>query len=362
MSYQPVHEETYRGLRIKIVPDDSPDSPDAWGNTDAFLVHFHRQFQTCPKWAPVSSADELVEFVRSLREPEGEEPVEPEEGDTEWTAAYKDKYAWCMAPGPELLLTSEEMTRAAMHARVPVAELEAWAESEAARVAAADLNRRQNIWDAQQVYDAEAAAEWKVFLVSAYIHSGVSLSVYGDAEDIDFGSHRCLGWDTSLVGAVFIRKTSKAWGEPDDDGYSWICDGATKRHTWAEVAESVVSEWNDYLAGNIYGFVVEDETGTELDSRWGFYGNYSVEGGCLAEARSIADSFADERDAETAKVDALVSRLEAAGDAALDEAVHSVFSEHASAVNNGGAAEQVAFLQAAGWSLEDIRKAAESEE
>ena len=100
MSHQPVHEETYRGLRIKVIPDDSPNSPDEWGNTDAFLVHFHRQFRTCPKASPVSSADELVEFVRSMQEPDGEEPVEPEEGDTEWTAAYKDKYAWCMAPGP----------------------------------------------------------------------------------------------------------------------------------------------------------------------------------------------------------------------------------------------------------------------
>lgn len=34
----------HEGLKVKIYPDDSPQSPDDWGDNNAFLVHYHREF------------------------------------------------------------------------------------------------------------------------------------------------------------------------------------------------------------------------------------------------------------------------------------------------------------------------------
>ena len=55
-----------------------------------------------------------------------------------------------------------------------------------------------------------------------------------------------------------------------------------------KAALGLIQEWNDYLSGNVYGYVVEDERGEHLDSCWGFYGDYNADGGCLSEARTAA--------------------------------------------------------------------------
>lgn len=46
MNTETVYEEKYKGLTIKIYPDDSANSPDEGGGDDGlFLVHFHRDCQ-----------------------------------------------------------------------------------------------------------------------------------------------------------------------------------------------------------------------------------------------------------------------------------------------------------------------------
>ena len=44
-----------------------------------------------------------------------------------------------------------------------------------------------------------------------------------------------------------------------------------------------VSAYDDYLTGNCFGYVVERSDGEEIDSCWGFIGDY--EGHCLEAAR-----------------------------------------------------------------------------
>lgn len=54
--------------------------------------------------------------------------------------------------------------------------------------------------------------------------------------------------------------------------------------------KSEVETYDQYLTGDVYGYVIEDKEGEELDSCWGFYG----EEYCLEEAKSIADWHAND--------------------------------------------------------------------
>jgi hypothetical protein len=38
----------------------------------------------------------------------------------------------------------------------------------------------------------------------------------------------------------------------------------------------MVETWNQYLSGDVYGFIIEDGEGTDVDSCWGFYGLETV--------------------------------------------------------------------------------------
>lgn len=54
--------------------------------------------------------------------------------------------------------------------------------------------------------------------------------------------------------------------------------------------EAEYNEFKQYLAGEVYGYVITDHKGEHVDSCWGFYGlDY-----CRAEARSVADALREQ--------------------------------------------------------------------
>lgn len=93
-----------------------------------------------------------------------------------------------------------------------------------------------------------------VFLLEAYIHSGVVLALAGE------GNFPDRHWDVSLLGAVFCSK--KEW---------------QLRKSARKAAEALVSTWNQYLSGDVWGCIVEDDDGHHIDSCWGFYGREYAE-------------------------------------------------------------------------------------
>lgn len=106
--------------------------------------------------------------------------------------------------------------------------------------------------------DADAKIESKhdyyhVFPVYAYIHSGVSLSL--GRNRYPFNDR----WDTSFKGFALVKRMKK---------WSWTEAKARK------IAESIVKEWNDYLSGNVYGYIVKSDSDDHIDSCWGYYGDY----------------------------------------------------------------------------------------
>jgi hypothetical protein len=129
--------------------------------------------------------------------------------------------------------------------------------------------------DDDRVIKASIRADYHVFPLTAYIHSGVALYLGNAALAHDPG-----GWDTSRVGIVLVSRAE--WGDED----------AARK-----AAVSLVEEWNQYLSGDVYGYVVQDEEGHEVESCWGFYGIDAVKD----EARGVAKACADKRDEEQAR-------------------------------------------------------------
>lgn len=92
-------------------------------------------------------------------------------------------------------------------------------------------------------------------------HSGISMYVGSGAHSCDPG-----GWDSGQVGWIYVtrERARKEYG--------------AKRIT-RKVREQIekclraeVEEYDSYLTGDCYGYIVEDEEGNTLDSCWGFIG------------------------------------------------------------------------------------------
>jgi hypothetical protein len=117
-----------------------------------------------------------------------------------------------------------------------------------------------------------------------YDHSGITMST---------GAFSCP-WDSGQVGFIYVSLV-KVRNEVSQPGAEW--DTEFTRHdgvkeTLRQYAERVltieVETYDQYLTGQVYGYVVEDEDGEHLDSCGGFYDDYK-----LSYIRSEATSSAE---------------------------------------------------------------------
>ena len=109
-----------------------------------------------------------------------------------------------------------------------------------------------------------------IFTVYAYIHSGVSLSL---GRDIKPFTDR---WDVSSSGFILIKKAK----------------GTYTREKSIKDAHSLLNLWNNYLSGNVWGFIIESIK--DDNSVWGYYGE-PEKSGLLDEAKSCIDDHIKEK-------------------------------------------------------------------
>lgn len=103
-----------------------------------------------------------------------------------------------------------------------------------------------------------------------YDHSGITIatSPFGDP------------WDSAQVGFAFMTRKSvlKEYGGK-------LLSPALRERALALIEAEVVT-YDQYLTGDVWGFVVEDEQGDQLDSCWGYFGSeYAIEEGREAARR-----------------------------------------------------------------------------
>ena len=114
-----------------------------------------------------------------------------------------------------------------------------------------------------------------------YDHGGISMST---------GSFSCP-WDSGQVGFIYMDRETILREAP---GNPKILTKKAKQ--WAtKYLEAEVEYYDHYLTGEVYGFIVEDEDGEQLDSCWGFFG-YDY---CKVEGKQSLDYYIGQ-----AKIDA----------------------------------------------------------
>ena len=104
-----------------------------------------------------------------------------------------------------------------------------------------------------------------VYPLFAYVHSGVSLSL---GREYPFN----CPWDSRQIGFVLVRR---------DVG---------RKANRTQAAELCIETWNQYLSGDVYGFVVKDAQGENLDSCCGFYGIEYVREAAREAAKGCIDA------------------------------------------------------------------------
>lgn len=100
----------------------------------------------------------------------------------------------------------------------------------------------------------------EVIPINAYIHSGIALSL---------GEFSCR-WDSGLFGVLIFKR-----GEFGENNRG---------------LKGFVESWSQWLNGEIYGYVIEDSEGVEVDSCWGFIGHEH----CETEAKEQLKYFKSE--------------------------------------------------------------------
>lgn len=132
-------------------------------------------------------------------------------------------------------------------------------------------HRRYNLGD-KHSFDSPADFDqwWKengdggvLLPLRLFDHSGLSMSIGYGAHEFDPG-----GWDSGQVGWIYATRETilKEWGKGNRIT-------AKARKQAEDYLRGEVETFDQYLTGDVWGFIVEDDDGNHLDSCWGFYGS-----------------------------------------------------------------------------------------
>jgi len=112
-------------------------------------------------------------------------------------------------------------------------------------------------WDEMENYIWDELDAVVVLPLYLYDHSGITMST---------GPFHCP-WDSGQVGFIYVSK-DKVRRE-----YGWKVLTKQRLAKIAEYLKNEVETYDDYLTGNVYGYVIEDNEYDVDDSCWGFYGD-----------------------------------------------------------------------------------------
>jgi hypothetical protein len=116
-----------------------------------------------------------------------------------------------------------------------------------------------------------------------YDHSGLTISTK---------PFSCM-WDSGQVGWIYATHATmvKEWGKAGR-----LTNKSRKQAR--SCLESEVIEYDQYLTGQVYGYVIKNETGQHISSCLGFFGDEY----CETEAKSMAEHCAKSSRAEACQI------------------------------------------------------------
>jgi hypothetical protein len=135
-------------------------------------------------------------------------------------------------------------------------------------------------WDELREHLEKEEGVVAILPLHLYDHSGITMSTE---------PFTCL-WDSGQVGFIY---TTKALLEKM---------GVTLEDVEG-VLKAEVKTYDQYLTGDVWGYVIEDDEGEEVDSYWGFFGRKCAEeeGQRALAFEKIKDEKRKERDAKVIK-------------------------------------------------------------
>ena len=140
-------------------------------------------------------------------------------------------------------------------------------------------------WDDETVERLWKEVEKRAVILPLYLydHSGITIRT----------SPFSCPWDSGQVGWIFVTKEAMR----KEYGKQRISKQLRARVTAYLGGE--VETYDNFLTGQVYGYVVEDQEGEHIDSCWGFYGYKSESWDyMLSEAKSMVDWRIEESERE----------------------------------------------------------------
>lgn len=239
-------------LTVQIHQDQDPESPREWDNLGT-MVCWHRRYNL----GDVQRTDDPDQFFLELAE-EHRAGLEDYLGNKLWTKIVKTDFTVDQA--------KYDAEKKAYYAEA-----------------------REIVW---RIIDKN----YVLLPLGLIDHSGISMYVGSGAHSCDPG-----GWDSGQVGWIYMSR--------EKIFENWPSRSKTKRLTKAlrkeaeEVLRGEVTAYDEYLTGQVYGFVIEDNEGNHVDSCWGFYGlDY-----CKQEAKQAAEGAIEHEAEEVAKIDRMMA-------------------------------------------------------
>lgn len=136
-----------------------------------------------------------------------------------------------------------------------------------------DYGKPSKYYDNEELILAKFHKENLVIPIMAYEHGGITIRAY------DYGNFPDQRWDCGQLGFIYVSK-DKVKAEYGNAG----------KRNMEKARKCLLQEiktYDDYLTGDVYGYVIDGPEEERIDSCWGYYGEIAE---IVAEAKSIVDS------------------------------------------------------------------------
>ncbi len=119
-----------------------------------------------------------------------------------------------------------------------------------------------------------------------YDHSGISMST---GRNYPFNDR----WDSGQVGYIYVDY------EIIRKEYSVKHVSKQLREKVEKILEQEVKTYNQYLTGDIYGYVIVNDRGEDKDSCWGFFGQEGIKD-AISECQNIIEYYIEQEKEQNA--------------------------------------------------------------
>ena len=220
MTYPLIHTEQHNGYTISIYYDEDAQSPRDWDNLGT-MVCWHRRYDIGDEQPRQSLPVYLARLVNDLYRDDYKAHRLYRESDECWDDLYAMSESW--------------------------------------------IEHRWHHDDAERLLNA-ISPKAVILPLYLYDHGGITMNTTG---------FHCP-WDSGQVGFIYASAESVR----HEYGAKRVSQKLREKVEGTLRAE--VAAYDDYLRGNVYGYVIE-KGGEKIDTCWGFLGDY--EENCLIEAR-----------------------------------------------------------------------------